>query len=336
MLTGLVALAMAASAQRYSCMLGLSINVSVQGGVKEMTDSILEERQLGCRLMTTALKWSELEPSPGKFKLDHLREDLAGQERLGFIPVLTLKTIDTNNRSLPADLMAEVWDSPKMLSREQELLKQVAANLPKSIGVVLLGNEVDAYLAGHPAEVEAFSRFLASGRAIVQAARPGTQVGVTTIFSGLAEHRDLIDRVQKGMDLVSMTYYPLNPDFTVLPARDVPKHFDQMIAFCGSRRLFVQEAGYPASPLLNSSDAKQAAFVDAVFDSVSRLSAQIYGVNFFLLVDLNDARVNSFVAYYGVHAEKFRAMLSTLGFKDQNGNPRPAWERFKRRARGAG
>jgi len=246
--------------------------------------------------------------------------------------VLSLKTIDTNNRTLPADLMAEEWDSPKMLAREQEVLKRVAASLPNRIGLVLLGNEVDAYLTGHSAEVGPFCRFLAGGRATIAASRPGTLVGVTTTFGGLAANRDLIARIQTGMDMVSMTYYPMNPDFTVLPVSDVSKHFDQMVAFAGARKLFVEEAGYPASPLLNSSDAKQAAFVDAVFDSISRLGAHLYGVNFFLLVDLNDTLVDSFVAYYGVHAEKFRAMLSTLGLKDQSGNPRPSWNRFKKRA----
>jgi len=329
----IVLLALAAIAgQRHPCLLGLAVNIPVGGGVRDLTESILGERRMGCNLMITGVKWSEVEPTPGSFKLDHLRDDLANQVHLGFTPVLTLKTIDTNNRTLPADLAGEAWDSPKMVSREKSLMSAIAVVLPKGVGAVILGNEVDAYLAGHPAEIDAYIRFLAVGRWAIHNVRHDTPVGVTTMFSGLADHRDLITRLHLNMDLVSMTYYPFLPDFSVLPVGDVGKHFKQMIDFAGSKKLFIAEAGYPASPVLGSSGEKQAAFVDAVFDAMSRYGSHLYGLSYFIEVDFSDKLVDNFVAYYGLNAAKFRAMLSTLGLKDQHGVPRPAWARFQQRA----
>jgi len=316
----------------HPCLLGLTVNVSVNGGVKELVESIADERKIGCDLMAMSAKWSDLEPQPGVFKLDRLQGDMAYPTQMGFTPVLTIQTIDTNNKTVPKDLASEPWNSPKMIAREQALLKAVAAVLPRKIGAVMLGNEVDAYLSAHPADIAGYLKFLEVGRNTVKAVRPGTPIGVTTEFNGLAQSGDLIDRLQHGMDIVSMTYYPLGPDFKVMPVGDVEKHFEQMLTAAGSRKLFLQEAGYPAAPLLGSSEAMQTEFVDALFNSMSRHGARLFGVCFFLLVDFNDRFVDSLVGYYGLKSDTFRAYLSTLGLKKQDGTPRAAWAEFRKRA----
>lgn len=317
--------------EHHGCLLGLTVNVSVNGGVKELTDSILEERKMGCNVMASSVKWSELEPSPGDYKLDKLRNDLSNQAKLGFTPVLTIQTIDTNNRALPLELAAERWDSEVMLAREKSLLDAVAKVLPSETGAVMLGNEVDIYLRSHRDEINGYVRFLANGKKCLKAARSGTSVGVTTTFSGIGLDSKLISRLQNGMDLVSMTYYPERQDFSVLPVSEVSRHFEQMTKLAAGK-LFIQEAGYPASQVLGSSEEQQAAFVDALFDAMARYKERLYGVCYFLSVDFNDKLVNSFVRYYDVGTEQFRAMLSTLGLKKQDGTPRAAWAEFKKRA----
>jgi hypothetical protein len=317
---------------KHPCRLGLTLNVSVNGGTKELLDSVLEEQKLGCNLMAASVKWADLEPMPGVIKLDKLKQDFANHAQFGFITVLTLQTIDTNNRTVPTDLVSEPWDSPKMIARETAFLKRLAAILPPKIGAVCLGNEVDAYLSSHRSEVDGYLRFLSTGREVLKREHPGTQIGVTTEFSALGRERDMITRLQSGMDLVSMTYYPLTPDFGVQPVGDVEKHFEHMIAFSGQRMLFLQEAGYPAATLLSSSDQKQAAFVDALFDAMTRHGDHLYGICYFILVDFSDKLVDSLLGYYGLGTDRFRAMLSTLGLKKQDGTPRPAWAEFKKRA----
>lgn len=317
---------------RRPCKLGLAVNVSVNGGAKELVDSILEERRLGCNLMASSAKWGDLEVSPDTFRLNKLRADLFGAIQAGFTPVLTLQTIDTNNKTVPVDLMSEPWDSPKMLRRERLFLQALVDVLPSQIGAVMLGNEVDAYLALHGDEIGPYLKFLQNGREVLKAARPGIQVGVTTEFSALSKQGEMISLLHRGMDIVSMTYYPLTSDFSVQPVGGVGSQFDQMLAVSGDQRLYIQEAGYPASSLLSSSDAKQARFVDAVFDAMAKHGDKLFGVCFFLLVDFNDKFVDGLVRYYGLHTDRFRAMLSTLGFKKQDGTPRPAWDEFKKRA----
>ena len=318
-------------APRHPCLVGLTLNITAKGGIQELTDSVMEERRLGVDMMASPFKWADLEPSPGQFKLDKLRDDLRNQANLGFAPVLTIQTIDTDKRTVPTDLALEAWNSERMLLRERALLAAVGRVLPTKLDAVMLGNEVDGYLSNHLSQVDAYARFLKSGKDTLKSIRPDLHVGVVTMFTGLAAHHGVIDRIQSGMDIVAMTYYPLGSDFSVLPVGDVKDHFRQMIDFSGTRKLYLQEVGYPASTLLNSSGTKQAAFVDAVFDELKRYGPQMYGACFFLLVDFSDQMVDALLGYYSLKAEKFKAMLGTLGLKDQFGMPRPAWATFKSR-----
>ena len=315
----------------HPCFVGLTLNITAKGGIQELTDSVMEERRLGVDMMASPFKWGDLEPSPGIFKLDKLRDDLRNQANLGFTPVLTIQTIDTDKRTTPTDLALEAWDSEKMLSRERALLAAVGRVLPSKLDAVMLGNEVDGYLSNHLSQVDGYVRFLQAGKTTLKTVRPDLEVGVVTMFTGLASHQQIVERIQRGMDLVAMTYYPLGLDFSVLPVGDVKSHFRQMVDFAGARKLYLQEVGYPASKLLNSSGAKQAAFVDAVFNELQQYGPRMYGACFFLLVDFSDQMVDALLGYYSLRAEKFKAMLGTLGFKDQFGVPRPAWATFKSR-----
>ena len=134
----------------------------------------------------------------------------------------------------------------------------------------------------HPAEVEGYLTFLKAGREALKAARPGAAVGVTTMFLGLRSDPKLITQIQSGMDLVSMTYYPLQADFSVMPVSEVGGQLDAMIRAAGSRMLFVQEAGYPSSPLLGSSEAAQSKFVNELFAAMTRRPDRLYGACYFL------------------------------------------------------
>jgi hypothetical protein len=311
-----------------ACPIGLSVNIPVGGGQKELVDAILEERKAGCRLMQDSVKWSEIEAVPGKIAVEKLKKDLGGQEAFNFTPFVTLQTIDTDKRTVPADLMSVAWDSPKMLERERAMIDAVASVLPKDVGAVMLGNEVDGYLIAKPDERQGYIAFLQAGRQELHRLRPDVRVGVTTMFLNLSSQAGLIASLQKDMDLVTMTYYPLTADFSVRPPSDVAGDFGQMIRFAAGRKLYVQEAGYPASELLGSSEIKQAEFVSALFDAARRHGNQMAGLCCFLMVDINDQMLKTLLDYYGLHADRFRAFLATLGLKKQDGTPRAAWKTF--------
>lgn len=294
---------------------------------------ILGLRQMGVRGMYLSAKWSDLEPAEGSRDLKKLTQDLKGLTGLGFVVLLTIQTLDTNNRTLPADLAHESFGTAKMRSRFAALLRDLAAGLPAGVRWISLGNEVDIYLGEHPDELESFARFVEEGRSVLRAAGCKAAVGVTTTFDGLRTRRALCDRVNREMDCVPSTYYPLGPGFAVRPVSDVEPDLARMEAAAGRRPWLLQEAGYPAAALLGSSEQKQAAFIDALFDAAERHAARLQMVNVFLLHDFGDALVDSFLKYYRLPNARFRAYLATLGLKQADGTPRPAWARFEARTR---
>ncbi|HVT12969.1 MAG TPA: hypothetical protein VHE55_11945 [Fimbriimonadaceae bacterium] len=330
MLSALVAAASLASAG--AGLLGLQLNVSAHGGVDELFALAKETREMGCSLLAHSVKWSDIERSPGKIDTADLKRDFDWRGKMGFVSYLTIQTIDTNQRTLPSDLMREAWDSPVMLRRETAMLHAVAKALPKSIGAVMLGNEVDGYLIAHRNEIAPYLSFLKSGRTVLRADVPGLPVGVTTMFLNLKSEKDLISQLQAPMDLVSMTYYPLEGMARPRPPREVMSDFEEMLRFSGKRLLFLQEAGVPASPLVGSSEDLQAEFVDRLFDAMAKYRARLAGVCYFLAIDFSDSLLDQLVGYYGVQGDRFRAFLGSLGLKKQDGKPRKAWEVFKKRA----
>jgi len=316
--------------QKTVCHVGISLNITEGGNIQGFIKDVLAVKAMGTDLQFVSVSWRDLEPKPGEYNWKPILDSAQGLAKVGYHEIVTIKTIDTNQRNLPDDLKTKAFDDPKVISRFRALLAALIPQLPKQVHQISLGNEVDAYLAEHPAETEAFARLMAIGEKEGRRLRPGLGVGVTTTFNGMRDRPDIVRRVNAGTDCMFITYYPLKPDFTVQPVSVVPADFAGMLHTAGAKPLVLQEIGYPADTLLNSSDALQAQFIDAVFAQIAKHRAKIAVANFFILYDLNKSQLETFTAYYGLPDARFRAYLGTLGLKRANGTPRPAWARFEK------
>lgn len=311
--------------KRTSPLIGITPNVTEGGGVQQLLDTFLELRQMGANVMMHSGKWSDLEPQPSKPEVGKKRDDLNFAAYMGFYPVLTIQTIDTNNRTLPSDLMDAEWDEAAMLARWEQFLVAYEKAMPPDVEAVSLGNEVDIYLREHPDETDAYLRFLAKGREVLRQLRPNLAVGVTTTYEGLVQDPDLIAKLLDSMDCVVFTYY-FSPSFGASPADQVPKAFREMTRLARGRPLVIQEIGCAASPLVGGSEAIQAEFMREVFRAIRRHEKQLHSVSLFLLVDFGREMLDELTRYYGVEGAAFRDFLGTLGLKKADGTPRPAWD----------
>lgn len=314
-------------------LVGISPNVKVGGKIDDLVKDLKSLRGDGLGFQYLTLKWSELEPEKGNLDLKKLDDGVRGLGGLGFDLAVNIQTLDTNNRTLPADLMDKPFDSPEMRTRWEALLRAVAPRLTPKVRWVMLGNEVDVYLAQHGAELEPYAGFVERGRALLRERKPDLPVGVTCTYGGARARPDQFRRLNHDTDFVALTYYPLKPDFSVEPVSVVAGDISRMVEMAGRKPLLITEAGYPADPLLGSSETQQAAFVDALFDAVKAHPSRIAVVNYFLLVDFNDSLVETFLKYYRVPDAKFRAYLATLGLRKQDGTPRKSESAFLRRLR---
>ncbi len=313
-------------------LIGLSLGVPEGGGATDLIAAAMTAKTSRVGLMCVSAKWSDLEPKPGVYALKSIDDAVNGATALGFQVALTIQTLDTNNRTLPADLQDKPFDSPDVRQRFDGILLQI---LPKLTGVVRevnLGNEADSYLGSHPQELEAYAGLVEAGRTRLRSVRANLPVGVTTMFDGLKAHPQIFERLNRNMDVVTMTYYPMTAGFQVRPASDVAPDFDAMAAAVGAKPLLLQEVGYPADTSLGSSEEKQAAFVDAVFNALQKHQDKIGFVNFFLMYDIGEKLANVLTTNYGLADPHFHAFLGTLGLRQADGTPRQAWLRFEMRS----
>lgn len=274
--------------------------------------------------------WKELESSPGVYDFSTITNTLQTDQTVGnFRILLGIRLLDTSNRALPADLQSTPFDSPQMQTRFQSMISALLKAVGSQITYLTIGDEVDVYLNSHPTEWSAYKTFFDTAAAFVRQQTPGIKVGVTFTFNGANTTTAQVQTLNTTSDLLILTYYPLNPDFTPRDPSVVGSDFSRMISIANGKTLVLQEAGYPASSALGSSEQAQAQFVSNVYSAWSQNAPQIPFVNFFQMGDFTQTQCDSLAAYYGLSGSvNFTAYVCSLGFRRLDGTPKAAWQPF--------
>ena len=188
-------------------------------------------------------------------------------------------------------------------------------------------NEADVYFSAHPSQLPAFLGFAHVEISQLRRLLPWAKVGVTVTYNGLAgDHPQVARTLARLGNATIVTYYPLAGGYRVRsprsPLRDIPR----MIRLSHGRKLVLQEAGYPSTTRLGSSPSAQAAFVRNVFTAWARARRSIPFLSFYSLFDppARDCATHSGQT----------AFLCSLGLRDRDGRPKPAWRAFQAGARG--
>jgi hypothetical protein len=307
----------------YPTNLGLAINLPEGAGAPELMAAMRKEVRLGLDGGTITLKWDEVASSGVK----SVSDGLGAAAFMGQRVLLTISTIDTVRRRVPPEFAHTPWDDAGLESRFDALLTQVAAFGGMNLGWISLGNEVNPYLAGHPEEVAAYLRFLDHERETVHRLLPQVGVGVTITCMDAIDQPDLAEQLQKSMDVIVFTYYPLK-GFKVVTPLATDRHFGFMTKIAAGRPLLLQEIGCPSDELTGSSQAVQADFVNQVFDQLDSHGDSIPLAVFFIQGDFSAKQVRDLTGYYGLAEPAFGAYLGSLGLCDAVGKPKKAWGTF--------
>jgi hypothetical protein len=246
---------------------------------------------------------------------------------------LTLRTIDSNQVALPADLQGRAFNDPAVISRFQALLTALAPKL-NTVKWVNLANEVDLYFTQKEniLTAPAFLQLFSAGASALKAAIPGVSIGMVFSYSGYWYTNQTFSLLNAACDHIAFSYYPIRTDFTVRDASIVSSDFAEMVWAAGSKPLIFTELGYPSSPVIGSSTLKQQAFYSNVFDYVQAHSGNIAAGSFFQMMDLSKATVDSLVQYYNTgNNAGFGAFLGSLGTMDSTGIPKLSWTTFASR-----
>ncbi len=318
-------------------LLGISVNEGRDG---DYDAALLMAKDLGLQVVELSLAWDDVEPSPYVYRPEPDYLAIANE----YYPLrqvavaLVITPIDTNNLRLPEDLRGRSMDDPEVIERFNRLLDYVFSRIPDLELVSLaIGNEVDVYLGGDEGAWRAYERFFQAVAAHARQLRPDLPVGVKITYEGLTGREQARSAaLNRAANLVMVTYYPLKADFSVREPEVVGEDWDALVTLYPGREIHFPEVGYPSSPLLGSSEEKQARFVEAVFRAWDRHAEQIGMVSFIWLHEITEERLAAYSQYYGVRDERFLAYLGSLGLRSAEGEAKPAFGVLLKEARRRG
>jgi hypothetical protein len=290
-------------------------------------------RSVGMQVTSLSLAWDDLEPTPSQYGTDPNWLELANLffSQQGVPISLALTPIDTNNLRLPPYLKDKAFDDPEVIERFKRLLDYVFSQLPDlELTSLAIGNEIDGYLGTNKKRWQEYSSFFQEVSMYARSKRPGLIIGSKIGFGGLTGNaRDLSAAIVQTSDVVMLTYYPLNGDFSVRNPEVVHEDFAKLVALFPDKPIYILEAGYPSSPLLGSSETKQTDFVREIFRAWDTQAEHIKLLDFLWLHDISPAVVEELGDYYGLHDEKFLAYLATLGLRTFEGVDKEAFKVLK-------
>ena len=293
-------------------------------------------KEAGTGVAEIPVRWDEMEPSAGQYRDPN--NDLANGNAFytsqGIAVSVSLACIDTNVDRRPADLKGKPIDDPAVVDRYNRAVDYVLSKL-KDVQLISfsVGNEVDVFLGNDDAKWQQYKNFYEKAREHIKTVKPGVKVGVKTTIGG-ANYNNVarIKGLNEHSDAIMVTYYPLEGDFSVKDPAVVQSDFDAICSNYPGKDVYFLEAGYPSSPLENSSEEKQAEFVRQLFAAWDRHADQVKVVIVLWLHDVSPSTVSDMTGYYGVHDPKFAAYLGTLGLRTYDGKDKLAWPALKNEA----
>jgi len=296
---------------------------------------------LGVREVSVSLDWSSLEPTAGNYDNSLLAiMDAFYPLQVGDL-ALVLRPLDTSGPSIPAGLVGLAYDDQRVIDAFGMFLVNLHSNLSTlnasgKLKWIHIGNEIDAYLGKDAARWAQWKTFFQAAKAKVRSLW-GASVQVSSIvqFSVLndSEKYALYLSLLPALDNAVFTYYPLNADFTVRPISTVASDFATMVNKIPGKTILLQECGYPSGFLNSSSEAQQADFITAVFDTWDNHIDRIRLIDLAWQYDVSATTVDQWVMDYGMSGSPnegaFRAYLGTLGLGRYDGTEKPAMQRLR-------
>lgn len=274
------------------------------------------------QIETLSLNWTDIEATPGKYDNPFLgiADGYYSTQKTKIL--LLLRPVDTNRKQVPTDLRHRRFDDPVMIDRFKKLLDYVFSQIPRlELAALAIGNEVDGYLGTNASRYAEYRTFYEAARAYARTKRPGLRVGFSAMMSGLNDTaRKPLQDMNAQSDVILVSYYPLNADFTVKDPAVVRPDWDRVAALYPKRTILFTETGYPSSDVCKSSEIKQAEFVRATFRAWDAHADQVESIVFSWLTDLSPATVKGFTDYYGFSLPAFNEYLRTLGLRTHSGD----------------
>lgn len=282
-----------------------------------------------------AIEWSSLDSNNGQFNTAFTNNYLTAAN--SYYPAnaiaveLQLATINTVSKSVPKDLLNLNFDHPLVISRFKQSLDTLFSRIPNlELSTLNIGNEHDIYFGSDTLQYLQYKTFL---DAVIPYAKgiyfnlhqKDLKIGSTLTLNSLTHPYWSIwcKKINENCDIISVTYYPLNSDFTMKNPSVVFSDFSNLVSNYPDtfKPIYFAECGYSSSSVCNSSEALQAQFYSNVFSAWDIHYSNIKYISMFKLTDWSISDANKYAAIYGFPNDTiFKEYLRTLGVRNYPGN----------------
>lgn len=324
--------------------LGMDILDTAEAGTFD--ESLAAAQAMGVSFLDLHMDWITLEAAP-EMIVDP-GETLATFRALldahrGLKLSLTLRPLDLAGKRVPNDLETVRFNDPLMVSRFKTLIDFVLATVPpERLTSLQIGNEIDGYDSSSegPEFWSDYGAFLAAMNAHVDANYPGLKVGFTGTYAmtqAPLKDSGVFTALADAVDVVGVTYYPNNADFTPKAPGVVEADFAQIVSAFEGHPVLVQEIGYHTPMNSAESEQAQAEFYCNTFkawDAHPEIQSMI-------VVRQHDTSQEDALALakpYGIDDAQFIEFLRSLGIRrvDGKGSDKPAAVVIREQARARG
>jgi hypothetical protein len=303
-----------------------------------------EAMAVGVKGIPPTLPWSLLEPSAPRGGTSDYAMQWIGALNAVYAPrdlevLLSIPTVDTVSLLLPPDLSTTIesgtqkFSDAAVIERMTSMLDALyaAADPDLRLPYVVVGNEVDIYLASKPAAFwDEYRIFIEAARSRIKMNRPDTIVGVNIAFQGIADEAQAarLQVLVTSMDAVFTSYYFHGNDFGGRQAQDVQLDVAAMVAFAGNKPLVLKEFGY-ATGQSGNSEAGQVEFVQQAFAAWDAHADRIPYLVYSRMYDGDLDKCEGQAESYGFGGDAdFIQFLCTLGLRRFDDSAKPAWDTF--------
>ena len=296
-------------------------------------DNIAHAKELGIEFIALHLTWSSIETAKATY-----RDPFNALELLGKVAKandmkfsLTIRPIDLTGKTVPTDLEGVKFNDTKMIDRFNNLLDFIFEKVsPDVLLNIQIGNEIDGYDTKDEPDSfwDDYGIFLKSSSKHIHEKYPDLKVGFTGTLYGLIENPIIFTKLAKNIDILGVTYYPIDSKFNVKSPDVVFDDFENLVAKYENSTLFLQEVGYPSSLENKSNQARQAEFFCNLFTAWDQHRDHIKTMNLVRLNDISIEKAKELAAPYGINGKRFQEYLRTLGIRtfDGDGENKKAFE----------
>lgn len=314
---GIVCADVSRPVQRGTRILAIDINEAEN---KDFAAAFSKAQEIGIQDVGLTFDWNTLEPEPQKYdaKWLSIANIFYPSKKVGVS--ITIRPISTNRKVVPSDLMDTAFDDPRMIWRFKSLIDFVFSQIPDvKINSLVIGSEMDAFLGDDPALWRQYTEFYRVIGSYVRKKHPGLKIAAEAMFDGLTGKSKMqLRALNKYSDIIGVSYYPLNADFTVKDPGVVAVDFASVSSLYPSGEIWFYQLGYPSAELLKSSEAKQSQFISEVFKAWDK-NKRIKMVDFTWMHDLPQESLDFNAKYYSLSDPAFLEFLRTIGLRTYPG-----------------